>query len=599
MKFVESVNVNGWSIKTDTGWEKIEKSHKTIPYTEWIIKTQNYKLICADEHRIFDENFNEIYVKDLKLGTKIQTETGIEEVLSIEETVQISNMYDLQLSSESNKRYYTNGILSHNTTAYAIYALHTICFNEDKRILILANKNSTAIEIVGKIRLAFELLPKWLKPGVLTWNKGCIELTNGCRVEGCPTSPDAARSKSANILIFDEIAFCPPNICDEVWASVYPIVSSAKGTKVIVVSTPNGTGNLYYEIWQKATMGESKVKENWVPFRIDWWDVPGRDEELKALQINSFNGDMKKWSQEFGNCFLGSSYTLVEGIAINEKMKEFVRRQEAGLIKTTELKFFDFIVNQFHEPIKDHCYVISADIGDGVGADPSTIRVLDITTPLKIIECASYNNNTTPAPAMAYILAKLGRMYNSAPIMVEANGMGRSVVDFLFLIYEYENLPSHGSKKNGILSNNKIKVEACLNFKKYFESSDIEIEINSNDIFTELEYFERKTTSDSIVYSAAKKRHDDVVMSWVWALYILDEAHNLLEYYFDVEYKLIGFNNLPVKLKDFSGSYSTFMEDKSVVLEKYDKTFSDIYKHPQGSSKELPEDEFRMLGFVG
>ncbi len=195
-------------------------------------------------------------------------------------------------------------IPTHNSTSYCMYACHTVCFKENQNILLLANKLSTAKGILARIKFAFELLPKWLKPGVKTWNKESVEFTNGCTITAFAASSDGARSEAANVLIIDEMAFIPANVVEELWQSAYPTISSSNNSKVILVSTPFGTGNMFYELYSAAITQQDNdnVIEKWTPYRIDWWDVPNRDEVWKEKQLVSFNYNLKRFGQEFGNC---------------------------------------------------------------------------------------------------------------------------------------------------------------------------------------------------------------------------------------------------------------------------------------------------------
>ena len=193
------------------------------------------------------------------------------------------------------------------TTSYTIALLHLCIFNEDKKALIMANKGAAAIEFMSRIRLAYELLPNWIKPGIKEFNKGTIEFTNGSRIEASTTSPDSARGKSCNILVLDEAAFIPKTIADELWSSVYPIISSDKNSKVIMVSTPNGTGNLFHQFYEA---GQKENAEGWKSFKFMWNEVPGRDEQWKEQQLASFNYDYQKFNQEFG-CFTSCSLITI------------------------------------------------------------------------------------------------------------------------------------------------------------------------------------------------------------------------------------------------------------------------------------------------
>ena len=200
-KFIESFDVADYEILTDTGWEDIECSHKTIEYVIWDVKTTSHILKCADIHILFDESYNEVYVNDLAIGDSIITESGVEVVESIEETSQEAHMYDLQLPMDTNHRYFTNGILSHNTTAYTVFCMHTCIFENDKKILICADSEEKAKEFLDRIKLAYENLPNWLKPSVLVWNKKKIKFGNGCTIMAVATSSNASRGYSANYCI--------------------------------------------------------------------------------------------------------------------------------------------------------------------------------------------------------------------------------------------------------------------------------------------------------------------------------------------------------------------------------------------------------------
>jgi len=196
-KFVDSVYIGDeWEIETDTGWENITHVHKTIEYDEWeIIIEGGNSLVCADDHVVFDENYNEIFVKDVKDGSYVMCESGPVKVSCVRKLDGSSNMFDITIDSD-NHRYYTNGILSHNTTTAVVIILHYILFNERKSVALCANKGDSAREILDRIKIAYEALPKWIQQGVVVWNKGSVELENGCKVIAAATSSSAIRGKS-------------------------------------------------------------------------------------------------------------------------------------------------------------------------------------------------------------------------------------------------------------------------------------------------------------------------------------------------------------------------------------------------------------------
>lgn len=418
------------------------------------------------------------------------------------------------------------------STVYTIFALWYAMFNKDKGVLICANKFATAKELMERIQLAYELLPPWLKQGADEYNKGRVRFENGSRIEISATSASSARGKSGDVLIIDEAAFVPNNIMGEFIQSVLPIVSSRPNSKIIAVSTPNGTGNWYAETYHKALYNLGK--DGWHHFRIDWWDVPDRDEEWKRKKIAEFNGDLRKFAQEYGNNFLGSSQTLISGKII-EKYKKASEHYATGEI--FPMKNWEALV--WHKPIKNKTYVIGCDIAEGVGGDFSTALVLDVTDTARIKVCATFANNTISPTDFAYILAKLAMKYNNAMIAGERNGIGRSTMDTIWNVYEMENVLCWKGKDDhmlqpGIFSHNNIKVSACIWAKFLIEGAELfDIEFNDKNILFEIEYFEKKANTTRSVYQAVEGKHDDYMMALIWGLWLIEPT--VCDYNFIVE----------------------------------------------------------------
>jgi len=204
-KFVETVSGSKYSVFADTGWNAITTSNKTVDYAVWEIKTKEFTLTCADTHFVFDNKLTKTFVSDLRIGTKIHTKNGIQPITSIKKLTKYEPMYDLQLGDRTNHRYYTNGILSHNTTLMTIFSLWMTMFASDKTVLIVANKEATAIEILRRIRMAYELMPNWLKPGVKEWGKTSIVFSNDSRIIISSTSSSSSRGQTANCVTGDSI----------------------------------------------------------------------------------------------------------------------------------------------------------------------------------------------------------------------------------------------------------------------------------------------------------------------------------------------------------------------------------------------------------
>lgn len=525
-KFIETINVDEWEVETDTGWEDIVSLHKTIEYQIWEIETKSTKLKCADNHIIFDESYNEVFVSELVLGQKILTRFGSEEILSIKKYDEYDNMYDLELPEESNHRYYTNGILSHNTTTYTIYALWKCLFFKDTKILISANKKDSAIEFLSRIKLAYEMIPNWLKPRILTYNKSSIEFAveNGGKIEAGSTSADSGRGKSCNILIIDEFAHVPPHILNEYWTATYPIISAGKSTQVILVSTPNGLGNKFADIYFDALEGKSN--EGFKSFRIDWWDVPGRDEAWKNQQLASFcHGDINIFKQEFENSFLAAKTpTLISMERISDLRK---RCCHDIYFKPGELRIIgqkEYIVNQWFLPKDDRTYILGCDVADGVGKANSVIYVLDITNMTNVTCVASFISNQISTRDFAFLVFALAKHYNMAYIAIEANGLGRSILDILG-IYGYENIIKVGNHKTaGIFSHVQIKIKGCLWLKEILESSNVNFNVMDEIFFDELSWFTKKQDATRhAVYQALQGKNDDRVIAMIWGLLVANE----------------------------------------------------------------------------
>lgn len=466
---------------------------------------------------------------------------------------------------------------SGKTTMFCIYSLWLSLFNPDKKILIVANKEATALEIISRIRLAYELIPNWLKCGVKVWNKGQLIFSNDSSIEGISTSADSARGKSCSVLIIDEAGFIPQGILNEFWESVYPIVSSGKNSRVIMVSTPNGVGNLFYETYEGARL---KIDvEGWVPFRIDWWDTPGRDEAWKNKQIASFNGDITRFNREFGNYFEGSSYTLLKSEII-KNYKNFLLSDKwfEPNVKSIENTIYSY--NQWFLPDKDKSYLIGGDVADGVGSDKSIILIFDITDGKNIKQVASFGDNTISTVEFTYILVKLGVMYNNAYIAIESNGIGRSILDMLETVYEYESIINYGGKKeSGIFSHVQVKANACMWARDL--STVINIEIYEKYLIAEMEYFEKKLGKHNI-YQAVSTKHDDYVMAFIWLLFCLREE--IIENYYNVErYETTKINiNIPVIIKSLNSDYFNEYQHND-NHNNIDKDIDNIYKNLIGN----------------
>lgn len=178
-----------------------------------------------------------------------------------------------------------------STTTCAVL-LWYILFQTEKTVALLANKGDTAREIMGKVQLAYQHLPKWLQQGVVEWNKGSMVLENGSRVIATTTTGNSIRGYSINLLYIDECAFVEN--WDEFYTSTLPVISAGETTKIVLVSTPKGL-NHFYTICENAR----KKKNDYELIEVPWQRVPGRGEAWKKKTLGELNFDMEKFSQEY------------------------------------------------------------------------------------------------------------------------------------------------------------------------------------------------------------------------------------------------------------------------------------------------------------
>ena len=372
------------------------------------------------------------------------------------------------------------------------YLLWFALFHSEKTIAILANKGATAREMLGRITLMLENLPFFLQPGCKALNKGSIEFSNNSRIIAAATSGSSIRGMSVNLLYLDEFAFVER--AAEFYTSTYPVVSAGKDTKIIITSTANGIGNIYHKIWEGAVQGVNEFK----PFRVDWWDVPGRDEAWKLQTIA--NTSKLQFDQEFGNTFFGTGDTL-----INAETLMSLRAQNPK----THLEGGDLLI--YKETERGHEYIMCVDVSKGRGQDYSTFTLIDISVrPFE--QVAVYRNNTISPILYPNIIYKYAKSYNNAYIVVESNDQGGVVCNGLYHELEYENLHVTSSVKSsglGIEMNRKVKRLGCSAIKDIIENNKLNI-VDENTIL-EISTFEARGQS----YEASDGNHDDIMMNLV------------------------------------------------------------------------------------
>lgn len=629
-KFIESFDIDDYEILTDSGWKDCLAIHKTIEYKVWSIETETHQLRCADDHILFDENMEQVFAKDLVPGDFIQTDSGTEEVVDVVQTDDYDNMYDIELDDFSDHRYYTNGILSHNTTTYTIYALWKVLFFPENKIMLLANKADTSIEILSRIQLAYGYIPTWMKPGVVVWNKGEMIFSNKSAIKGFATASDSARGYSAGTVIMDEAAFVPNNIASKVFESIYPVISSSKKSQFIMVSTPNGADskNLYYEIWQKAnSQQKGSNSEGWKAFRFDWWDVPGRDEEWKEKQIASIG--QQRFDQEFGNQFLATSTVqkLIPNDIIEKyriKLSEYkalgVKPKKQKIVSEAQDQLYEF--DMWHEFKPNHTYCASADISEGVGQDYSVLQIWDVTDTSNITLCAKFSSNTVSLVQFAYVTNKILRIYGSPFLFAERNGVSSGMLDSLRITYGYQNIAAENKKgEPGIFSHVTVKEKACLFAREMMTTNGIGFTIYDKDLIDEFDIFVRKNNqSNRGIYQAipGPNSHDDNIMTFIWMTFALHKdrvdtyfqvcqtfTSDLQQIYPKTLMPLAGYTSDQIKAINNDPIYKDFLEFKEQLSEQAKKAYerqkdeddADIFKYQNSNQIDyFGDDDGPMWG---
>jgi len=390
------------------------------------------------------------------------------------------------------------------STTVVAYLLHYAIFNDSVNIGILANKASTARELLGRLQLAYENLPKWLQHGILVWNKGNVELENGSKILAASTSASAVRGMSFNILFLDEFAFVPNHVAEQFFASVYPTITSGRSTKVIIISTPNGM-NHFYKMWEDARNG----KNGYVTNEVHWSQVPGRDAKWKEETLK--NTSKRQFAQEFECDFLGSADTLISPAKLQAIPFEDPIQSNAGL-------------DVYERAKEGHEYIITVDVARGIGGDYSAFIVFDITTlPYKIV--AKYRDNEIKPVLFPSVILQVAKEYRFPYILVEVNDIGDSIAATLNYDLEYPNvlmcamrgragqIVGQGFSGNktqlGVKMSITVKKLGCSNLKALLE--DDKLTFKDFDILRELTTFIQRKQS----WEADDGYHDDLVMCMV------------------------------------------------------------------------------------
>ncbi len=402
---------------------------------------------------------------------------------------------------------------SGKSTTIISFLLHYILFNENVQCAVLANKLSTARELLGRLQLAYENLPKWMQQGVVVWNKGNIELENGSKILAAATSSSAVRGSSFNIIFLDEFAHVPNNIADQFFTSVYPTISSGESTKVFIVSTPLGL-NMFYKMWIDAEEG----RNSYVPIEVHWAETPGRNEKWRNETLKNIGET--QFTQEFEGEFIGSTHTLIAPSKLRTMAFKSPIASQGGM-------------DMYENPVKGATYCIVADSAQGKGQDYSALSVFDISD-IPYRQVAKYRDNQISPMVYPNIIYNIGMKYNTAWLIVEINDIGQQIAECLHFDLEYENIlmaSMHGragqkigggfGKNNqlGIRTSKQLKRIGCAALKDMIETD--KLIIPDFDTIAELTTFASKHNS----FEAEEGSHDDLAMTLVMFAWVVQQQY--------------------------------------------------------------------------
>tara|TARA_Y100001938_G_scaffold150523_1_gene241839 strand:- start:293 stop:1960 length:1668 start_codon:yes stop_codon:yes gene_type:complete len=478
------------------GNPNLKKTNTPVEFTkENIIEYRK----CAEDPLYFIKNYVQIVSLDHGLVPF--------EMYSFQEGM-VSTMHDNRFSIFKLPRQ------SGKSTIIISYLLHYALFNQNVNIAVLANKSITARDILSRLQLAYENLPKWMQQGIIAWNKGNIELENGSKIIAAATSSSAIRGGSYNIIFLDEFAFVPSNVAEQFFASVYPTITSGQNTKVIIVSTPHGM-NMFYKIWVDA----QEKRNDYIATEVHWSEVPGRDEEWKKETIR--NTSESQFNAEFECEFLGSIDTLISAHRLKTLVYRNPIQSNAGL---------DIYVR----PEKDNVYMITADVSRGTANDYSAFVVFDVTEiPYKMV--AKFRDNEIKPLLFPTKIHEVAKAYNQAYVMVEVNDIGEQVANALQFDLEYDNLVmasmrgragqilgagfSGGRAQLGVRTTKAVKKIGCSNLKQLIEDNKLIIE--DYDAVNELSTFIVRGSS----YQADDGCNDDLVACMFMFAWATDQTY--------------------------------------------------------------------------
>jgi len=514
---------------------RVTRAFRTVPYEAWELRTTTKCLVAADRHRVIREDGSYAWIEDLVPGDRLKTDAGVEEVVSCRALGVRTHMYCVEVQTDDpsdphNHLYYTDGILSHNTTCAAAYLLWKAMFNADTTILICANKLKQALEIMDRIRYAYENIPDYIRAGVTEYNKSTITFDNGSKITARATTPDAGRGLSITLLYLDEFAFVQPRMAQEFFVSIQPVLSTGGGC--IITSTPRSDEDMFAQIYKGALdnldqfgnpMASGEGKNGYFAVTVPWHEHPERDEEW-AKPFREQLGP-RRFAQEF-EC----SFVTDEEVLINPMTLSRLRPQQPF--------FYDYTraMRWYAEPQPNKAYMVALDPSLGTGGDYAAIQVFQLPEMIQVAEWQA--NEIAPRGQVKMLLEILTFLYSALdehpdqhaePELYwtfENNSIGEAILQIVedtgeerfpgTLVSERRRKGQTRRFRKGMTTTNPRKLSACARFKSLVESD--RLKINSANLIRQLKNF----VSTGPGFAAKQGEHDDLVLATLLIVRMLD-----------------------------------------------------------------------------
>jgi hypothetical protein len=339
---------------------ELRKGQILFEYTEWELEEMRK---CAEDVVYFADRY-----------CKVMTDDGIQKINLRDYQVQILDQYQTH-----RKNIFVSPRQSGKTITSSIFLLWYLLFNFEKNAMIMANIGDTAAELMDKIKVIMKGLPFFLKPGLIVYNVMTMKFDNGCRIMAKTTTKTSSIGYTIHMLYMDEFAHINPNFINQFFKSVYPTISSSQIARVIITSTPNGM-NKFWELYKGAIEGENEFN----PIRVEWWQIPNRDEEWKRKEIAAL-GSEEDFNQEYGCQFLSSSRLLLDSYTLKrlKNSEEQFIFHELSPFENSPIDYSNLIWHPKFDPTsifeKDgQRFYVSIDTASGGGGDYSVANIFKV-----------------------------------------------------------------------------------------------------------------------------------------------------------------------------------------------------------------------------